>query len=124
MMTAADTCLAHSQMRIILSRYLDAKPENISFQQGKYGKPYLVQKQQLRFSLSHSHNLAVLALSEKINLGIDIEYVRPVAESVADQFFSFREQEHLLSCRHDPGAWLDAFYSCWTRKEPFLKALD
>ncbi|MDQ6883913.1 MAG: 4'-phosphopantetheinyl transferase superfamily protein [Candidatus Dormibacteraeota bacterium] len=56
-------------------------------------------------------------------MGVDIEYVEPLPdlEGVASAFFSTRELGllHLLPERER----LVAFFTCWTRKEAYLKAL-
>jgi 4'-phosphopantetheinyl transferase len=55
-------------------------------------------------------------------LGVDLEYQRPVreAERIAERFFSPREnrafRELPASCRQE------AFFRCWTRKEAYIKA--
>jgi len=75
----------------------------------------------LNFNLSHSHNLALFAYSYIGSVGVDIEYMRAdvAVEQVARVSFSPREQALLLALpveerRH-------AFYSCWTRKEAYIK---
>ena len=75
------------------------------------------------FSLTHSHGLAIIAVSPEKPIGVDLEYVRPrhALEQIAARFFSAREQATLFAL---PAVdRLVAFYRCWTRKEAFIKAI-
>jgi 4'-phosphopantetheinyl transferase len=112
-------------LRAILFRYLGIEPEFVQFRYGSRGKPYLAEKVSscgLRFSLAHSHELALYAFTRDREVGVDLEYVRPMpdAAQIAARFFSARE--HAVFCALPKGQKLEAFYSCWTRKEAYLKA--
>jgi 4'-phosphopantetheinyl transferase len=55
-------------------------------------------------------------------VGVDVEKIRPLdAEVVAERFFSVPEREALREV--PPPCRLDAFFTCWTRKEAYVKAL-
>ncbi|HVS21968.1 MAG TPA: hypothetical protein VHD88_08975, partial [Pyrinomonadaceae bacterium] len=57
---------ARASMRIILARYLWTKPAELKFEVNPFGKPHLVGGQNklgLRFNLSHSHEMALLAVA-------------------------------------------------------------
>jgi 4'-phosphopantetheinyl transferase len=115
--------IAHANVRRILGAYLDQEPERILFHANPFGKPELVtgaQTRPLYFNLSHSRNIALLALSMDTELGIDIEYLRPIEPEVAESNFSPTELAALSSLEGE--AWLKGFYHCWTRKEAILKA--
>lgn len=115
--------VAHINVRRILAAYLDRAPERISFRTNSLGKPELVaepQTRHLHFNLSHSRNIALLALSTDIELGIDVEDLRPIEPEVATSHFSPAELADLSSLEGE--AWLKGFYHCWTRKEAILKA--
>jgi 4'-phosphopantetheinyl transferase len=112
-------------MRIILGRYLGAKPAALQFERGAFGKPFLPASQNdcgLRFNLSHSHELALLALTRGCDIGIDIELIDPAftSDEVARHFFSRAEIAQLESLPPDLRA--NAFFTCWTRKEAYIKA--
>jgi 4'-phosphopantetheinyl transferase len=118
------TC-ARGVLRSLLGEYLGAKPETIAFSYGAHGKPALdgLPNSTLMFNVSHSDELALFAFSRGIELGVDVEAVRPVsdAEQIATSFFSPREVARLLSL---PLALRqEAFFACWTMKEAYLKAL-
>jgi 4'-phosphopantetheinyl transferase len=76
----------------------------------------------LRFNLSHSHSLALYAITHQRELGVDLEFIRPevVEEPIAERFFSAAEVAALraLPASIQP----EAFFNCWTRKEAYIKA--
>jgi 4'-phosphopantetheinyl transferase len=75
------------------------------------------------FNLAHSGDLALVAVAEYGELGIDVEGVRPKVseEGIAERFFSAREVNAIRSL--PPASQADAFFRCWTRKEAFIKAV-
>ncbi|MFN3432071.1 MAG: 4'-phosphopantetheinyl transferase family protein, partial [Candidatus Sericytochromatia bacterium] len=88
------------------------------------GKPRLVapHAEALRFNVSHSGEVALIAVARSREVGVDLEAVRPmrdlaglwrmVASPVeAIRLESVPESEHM-----------GAFYRVWTRKEAWLKA--
>ena len=111
-------------LRTILSRYLGAAPGQLQLCYGPRGKPALATPggSRLRFNLSHSHDLALLAVTRYREIGVDLEYVRPSAagDQIAARYFSLKEQEQLQGLpAHEK---LMGFWNCWTRKEAFIKA--
>jgi 4'-phosphopantetheinyl transferase len=112
-------------LRDVLSRYLKTKPEALRFSYGTYGKPALAGEHEyssLRFNMSHSHNLALLAITEEKQLGIDVEHIRAdfASEDIARRFFSRVEVESFNALATEEQ--VAAFFRCWTRKEAFIKA--
>lgn len=116
--------VARGVLRTLLSGYLKVRPEALSFGYSAYGKPFLTSPPggDLRFNVSHSHGLALLAFARERDLGIDLEYMRPevAGEELAERFFSASE---VASLRRLPaGVQTEAFFNCWTRKEAYIKA--
>jgi len=112
-------------LRDVLSRYLNARPEALKFSYGAYGKPALAgehEQHALRFNMSHSHNVALLAITEEKQLGVDVEYIRSdfASEDIARRFFSRLEVESFNALAREEQ--VAAFFRCWTRKEAFIKA--
>lgn len=112
-------------LRIILSSYCGLQPTKVCFSYGPYGKPALVSSASdacLRFNLTHSHSLALLAVAYGRELGIDIERVRSVPEAarIAEQFFSPHERIVMRGLPIEQQQ--HAFFRCWTRKEAYIKA--
>ena len=116
---------ARGALRQLLSRYLDAAPEEFTFSYGENGKPSLAGRFHgaLTFNVSHSGELALVAIGRDIALGVDVEAVRALddADGIASRFFAPRENERLRSLPDEVRT--DAFFACWTRKEAYLKAL-
>ncbi|HMR63550.1 MAG TPA: 4'-phosphopantetheinyl transferase superfamily protein [Anaerolineae bacterium] len=110
-------------LRQILARYLPVAPAYLRFNYSPYGKPALDESFQLSFNLSHSHGLAVYAVTRRRKVGIDLERVRPLEDmtGLARRFFSPAEFEALssLSALDEPVG----FFSAWTRKEAYVKAV-
>ena len=110
-------------MRILLGTYLDQAPESLVFQQGPKGKPELPNDRGLVFNLTDSADLAVLAVGERQELGVDIECLeRPRdAGRLVERFFSEHERQVYESL---PESLKTAgFFRAWTSKEAYLKAI-
>ncbi len=112
-------------LRVILGRYLAVDPARLTFRYGSRGKPSLdgtLSGYDLRFNLAHSQGMALYALAACREIGVDVECIRPVldAEQIAERFFSAREAAAFRAL--PPGLRSEAFFSCWTRKEAYLKA--
>lgn len=115
---------SHYALRSILAGYLeDASPTSIAFDFGPHGKPTLRSNGHgIEFNLSHSHEISLCGLTRRHELGIDVEHTgrNLEIEPLAERFFAPAEAEQILACPdHTRRA---AFFSCWTRKEAFLKA--
>jgi 4'-phosphopantetheinyl transferase len=117
--------IAHGALRTILASYLDAQPQHLRFTHGSHGKPDLSKDSnpiELTFNLSHSGDLALLAVGLGMHLGVDVEVVRSDlgGQEIAERYFSDPEVKKLLALA--PGNRADAFFQCWTRKEAYIKA--
>ncbi len=113
-------------LRHVLAHYLNAAPEALYFVYNPQGKPALGgawQADDLHFNVSHSRALAVYALIRGCEIGVDVEYLRPVddLESLAAHCFSAAENTALAAVPST--ARLEAFFNGWTRKEAFIKAV-
>jgi 4'-phosphopantetheinyl transferase len=117
--------IAHVALRDILARYTHSGLADLQFNQGANGKPKLAVPFSacgIDFNLSHSHETALVAVNDRHEIGVDIEYVKSDFEifAVANRFFTKRE---VAALRALPAALRrQAFYKCWTSKEAFLKA--
>jgi 4'-phosphopantetheinyl transferase len=112
-------------LRAILSRYLDLLPAQLRFSYSRYGKPTLTEAtggEALRFNVSHSHGMALYAVTRNRDVGIDLELMRAdfAGREIAERFFSQHENEELLTLPAE--AHCEAFFNCWTRKEAYIKA--
>jgi 4'-phosphopantetheinyl transferase len=117
---------SQAYVRQILGRYLRQPPATVTFARTERGKPFLPHASavsDLRFNVSHSHEMAVYAVILNHEIGIDIERLRPMpdAAQIAARFFSASEQAALLDL--PPEERNLGFFRCWTRKEAFIKAI-
>lgn len=110
-------------LRNVLARYMEVRPQDLRFVYNDYGKPSLAGQQSLRFNMSHSHEVALVAVARDAALGVDVEYIRAdfASEEIAKRFFSRREVETLTSLPREE--IVAAFFRCWTRKEAYIKAI-
>ncbi len=118
--------LSRGHLRSLLSAYLGREPQDIELRYGSYGKPYLSKDSNpdnISFNLSHSRGASYYALTKDREIGIDIEYLRPVsrAQKIIERFFSEEERAHY---RNQPsGKKLETFFMLWCRREAYTKAL-
>jgi 4'-phosphopantetheinyl transferase len=107
-------------LKIVLAAHSKSDLNNIHLDYQINKKPFLASHPELHFNISHSEDFAVIAISQS-KVGIDIEY------NAKD--FDFN---NVLADIFDSNEILDiqnaankeyAFYTSWTRKEAFVKAL-
>jgi 4'-phosphopantetheinyl transferase len=115
--------VARGILRSLIGKYLEINPAEISFQYSEFGKPGIAANHSLQFNISHSENVALFAFIKKLNVGVDVEFVKQDIEvkDIATKFFSANEVLNLLALpekQHTLG-----FFNCWTRKEAFIKAV-
>lgn len=109
-------------LRRILGNYLDCDPSEVVFSVAKQGRPYLRGIAKLEFNVSHSADLAVIAVSTRGPLGIDLESHHEV-KSVLDLAFRYLHPDELRLVKSAPPAERSSvFLTCWTRKEAVLKS--
>jgi 4'-phosphopantetheinyl transferase len=112
-------------LRMLLGRYLGVDPPRLRFRYNGYGKPALAgdwQGSGINFNMSNSGDIVLYAFALGHEVGVDVEHVHPgfAGEEVATSFFAPPEVEALR--RTPPEARAAAFFSCWTRKEAYIKA--
>lgn len=112
---------ARATLRIILARYLNVSPERLEFSYNAHGKPKVINSARLQFNLSHSGDLALLAIGKGFPVGVDIEqYSARPYEGIAKTLFSHQEFKEFTKV---PLALKPAiFFHIWSQKEAFIKA--
>jgi 4'-phosphopantetheinyl transferase len=112
---------ARATLRIILGRYLNTDPARLEFSYNPHGKPKVINSAKLQFNLSHSADLALLAIGKGFPIGIDIEkYSARSYEGIAKNSFSDQELAEFIRA---PKALKPAlFFHIWSQKEAFIKA--
>jgi 4'-phosphopantetheinyl transferase len=114
----------HAALRAILSGYTEVVPEKLPLAVEEKGKPVLEPPlNEWRFNLSHSGSAALVAVARGRQVGVDIERIRPraAAGAIARRFFAAAECEALGALPE--AAREAAFFSCWARKEAFIKGI-
>jgi 4'-phosphopantetheinyl transferase len=110
-------------LRSLLGEHLGLDPRALVFVQDAFGKPTLSGEPSTQFSLSHSEDGALLAVSDTLSVGADIECVRALDHlDLANQYFRRNEVAEIESLPHR-NEQVQAFYRIWTLKEAVVKAL-
>ena len=112
-------------LRELLGQYLSIPPDEVQFHYAERGKPSLAPTAgdpPVHFNVSHTRSMALIAFSSDRRLGVDVEFIRPIDnwEDIARRFFSQNELAELRSL--PPNQRDEGFYTCWTRKESYIKA--
>jgi 4'-phosphopantetheinyl transferase len=120
---------AHIAARRVLGAYLDLPPERVPFVRAPcpgcgepHGRPEVAHPDPpLRFSLSHSSGMVLLAVSSALT-GADVELTpRPGTVEVCAPSLHPGEQAELAETAE--AGRPEAFGRIWTRKEAYLKGL-
>jgi 4'-phosphopantetheinyl transferase len=121
--------VSHVAMREILGSYLHIHPRDVLIGRrpcaacgGPHGKPEILgNRTRLKFNLSHSDRIALLAIATR-ELGVDLEACgRQVEfERLAEHILTQAELKSFERLRGDRQQ--AAFFACWTRKEAAAKA--
>lgn len=103
---------AHAALRAILGTVTDAP---LKFALHENGKPYLASAPSIRFNLSHSRGMALVAVVRDVEVGVDIERVRPLPmyAAIAQRYFP---------ADYTAPTGVRDFFRHWTRFEALLKA--
>jgi 4'-phosphopantetheinyl transferase len=122
--------LAHTALRSVLGQSLGASPVLLEITAERGTKPKLSPAKSpvwdwpdLRFNLSHTHGAALIGITQGRELGVDIEWQRPIEdiEAMARSVMSGEELKWWMAL--EAADRLRGFYHVWTRKESYLKAI-
>lgn len=104
---------SHGALRAILGRLTAAR---LDFAVTESGKPYLPAEPRLKFNLSHSHEMALVGAALDVEIGVDVEHIRPLSDytAMAERFFPPSEAAEIADEAD--------FFRRWTRIEAALKA--
>ena len=97
-------------LRILLGRYSGISPSEIEFIAGKNKKPELRSESNIRFNVSHSGELILIAISDS-EIGFNYS-------DILKHSFSTEE----ISCIEQAAKSRELFFRLWTRKEALTKA--
>jgi 4'-phosphopantetheinyl transferase len=118
--------VGRARQRQLLGLYQKLPPVEVDFQYDGLGKPSFRGSKPgegLCFNFTNSDQAGMLAVSRDLELGIDLERLRPLQnlEGLAERFFTAAETEEILAAEGQ--AQRELFFRCWTRKEAYLKAV-
>ncbi len=104
-------------LRAVLCDSLGVSNSELSFATTEKGKPYLENRPDCHFSISHTDGLVAVALSEN-SVGVDVESVKPIDPKLCERFFSQSEQDYVFMKETEVD---QRFFEVWTKKEAFAK---
>jgi 4'-phosphopantetheinyl transferase len=109
--------VARGTLRALLGERLGVAPERVALAEGPHGKPEVLGAR-LRFNLSHTAELAVIALADGFEVGVDVERLARSSRAV-ERTLTAGERAALegVADRHA------ALLRVWCRKEALAKAL-
>jgi 4'-phosphopantetheinyl transferase len=114
-------------LRQVLGRYLQTEPRRIAFGSGVRGKPFVIATDgapsALEFNMSDAGDYVTIAVATGQALGVDIEAVRAIeeADDIVERNFSALERDRYR--RLPQHCKRTAFFTAWTRKEAYTKAV-
>ncbi len=113
---------AHGFLRAVLSQYTRQPASTLAIYPDALGKPILPGAG-LHFNLSYRPGRALLAVSDAYPVGVDVEPLAPLADAAAliRELYAPAEQAALRAAA--PADYWHLFYTIWTRKEAYAKAL-
>jgi 4'-phosphopantetheinyl transferase len=116
--------IARATLRLLLGQYLRVRPNDIFFEYGRFGKPCLTPSyaQNVSFSVSHSGDCAVIAISEGVPIGIDLEEIKDDLDVDLLSPYLFSPREIALFQKLPDDQRPATFFQAWTCKEAFVKA--
>jgi 4'-phosphopantetheinyl transferase len=122
--------VSHGVLRGLLGRYRQCPAASLQFSVGEHGKPHLVaedggQAASLCFNLSHSGDVALVAVTSETPVGADVErWSRRLDDDEIARIaaFVFSPDEQLGLGELESAHRLEAFFATWSRKEAYIKA--
>ncbi|MGN9863617.1 4'-phosphopantetheinyl transferase family protein [Bacillus swezeyi] len=112
------TLIGEVLIRHIIKETFDLPNEQITFTEGRYGKPSAAGLPDFHFNISHSGKWIVCGAGST-PIGVDVEKIKPISFAIAERFFSPSEHRDLMEKKE--AERLSYFYHLWTMKESFIK---
>lgn len=113
---------ARRGVRRVLGAETGVRPREIGFASREHGKPYVVNPRNgPDFNLTHTENVALLAVSRCGPVGVDIENVHRTTDILHLAPRVMTEGEHEVFVSLEPERQRSAFFHLWTAKEALMK---
>lgn len=109
-------------LRTLLGRHLGVPPEAVTIERGRRGRPFAPMAPAVDFNISHTRDVALIAIATDVRIGVDIEHGERTlnVSGVSRKFMSPGEQEALGALAED--ARRRRLLRLWTCKEAMSKA--
>ncbi len=108
--------LAELTVRLNIILRTGMKNEDITFDYGEHGKPFLHGRDDFQFSFSHASGYVAFVCGNR-SVGVDIERNDREKEKIASKHFTENEYEAVYTRREK------TFADIWTAKEAYVKYL-
>jgi len=112
-------------LKLILADFIRVDVSEINFIYNEHGKPelsdHIYNKHMLHFNLSHSYDYVQIVLSKNCPVGVDIELIVDDSSIYSIAKYQFTDNEFRGIDRAGKIDGVKCFYSCWVRKEAFVK---
>jgi 4'-phosphopantetheinyl transferase len=112
--------------RIVLSRYLQIKPEELLFSANEFGRPIILNREArehgINFNIAHARSLIVLGVTKNRMIGVDVERIeeRNITTDIANLICT-PDEIHALAAL-SPSHQQHRLLEYWTFKESYAKA--
>jgi 4'-phosphopantetheinyl transferase len=109
-------------LRHVLAPYVGVDARDIQFAYGHAGKPYLIDNTgNIHFNMSHSGDLALVAVTRSREIGVDVEKLcdMPEMDDIVVRFFSDSAKAEFQSA--PIAERVQVFFRCWTEREAISK---
>ncbi len=114
---------ARAALRDVLGRYLGLAPGKVALDTDPNGKPRLAPggNTDLRFNLSHSGDIALIAVRLGHEVGVDVEWLRPGVDgaAISREVFTAPERAAMAALATDGAG--ETFFRAWVRREALAK---
>lgn len=117
--------VARGRARGLLGRYLEIDPTDVPLATASHGKPILAGSDALpplSFNVSHSDGLALVAVADGRDVGVDLERITSERDLPAISRVAFSPSELAQWRATAPPERAARFFTTWVRKEAYLKA--
>lgn len=118
--------VSHGAIRVILGSYLRREPQSVRFELSETGKPGLLGapgEPMISFNISHSGDNLALGVTKNRRIGVDVEMISHSIDifQIAATYFTAAEAAEIQAT--PAGKQAEVFFSLWTCKEAYLKAV-
>jgi 4'-phosphopantetheinyl transferase len=113
-----------AMLRLGLAWFLGRPPQEIALTMNRHGKPSLAEASALKFNVTHSEGMGLIAFTTVGEVGIDVEAIEREVEALEMASANFTMNEAaMVAAANTAQEQASIFLHLWTRKEAVLKAV-